>query len=132
MLTVHGSTFARSVVVPLTFFAFLSGCHKWSTVDTSPGQYLSEDQPDKVRVTWRGYPNEIWSPVIQADSIIGQGKDGSRIAIPIDEIEKVETRKSDPGGIVALTLGILVGVAAIGAIICLSGGCTMQPMFGGS
>jgi hypothetical protein len=112
MQTLPRSLLVRTVVIPVTLLAFLSGCHKWSTVDASPGQYLNEDQPEMVRVTWHGELYEVRSPVVQADSITGQAKDESRFAAPLAEIEHLEARKFD-GAAVALGTGVVLGMGLL-------------------
>ena len=88
----------------------------------SPSRVVSEEQPDRVRVTWRGEQYELESPTTQADSLIGQDRDGRRITIPTGEIERIEIRKSDALG----TTLIIVGAAAVAlvgvvVILCVSG-----------
>ena len=122
MRTLRRSVFLRYVVIPLTLVAWLSGCHKWSTVATSPSDVVTEEQPDKVRVTWRGEQYELVSVEIQADSLIGQDPDRRRIAIPTGEIDRLEIRKSDAVG----TTLLIVGAAAVAFGVFLIIVCTAE------
>ena len=128
MLAIHRSAFARGAVLPLTFLAFLSGCSTWSTVDTSPRAFFSEEQPDEVRVTLPGAHYQIESPAIEADSIVGirggRRSDGSRIAIPLAEVERLEERTTDGP---ALAAGILLGVLTVGFVAVVVGAQTIDP-----
>ena len=91
----------------------------------APGQLVREEQPDRVRVTWRGDEYELEAPTIEADSLIGQDS-GTRIAIPISEIETLETRKVN---LVAVVVGVgllaLTVVAFVPLVACVTGdGCS--------
>ena len=119
MQAMRRSTFWRRILVPFLLVAWLSGCYKWSANGMSPGQLLDEKRRDRVRVTWRGDQYELELPAIQADSLVGLDS-GVRIAIPINEIEKLEARQANSLGTVGLIAGTFVALSGVLLIACLA------------
>jgi hypothetical protein len=108
----RGSLFIRCVVL-LALVSFLSACHKW--VLYSPVESAIEAAyPNPVRLTLPGVEEpriELSHPRIEADSVVGViAAQGRRIAIPIEQVQAVELKRTDGGKTVLLTIGI-VGVA---------------------
>ena len=122
MQTIPCSPFVRTVVLPLTLLAFLSGCvHKWGTLKTSPADYVREEQPSKLRVHLRdGTKLVVVSPEIEADTLTGFVRDTVR-RIPLEDVARVDYRKSDQVGTALIVL------LAVGALIAI-GGASYKPI----
>ena len=112
MLTLRHSRFARTIVIPLTFFAFLSGCHKWVPLQTPYATAIAMRQPDRVRATLlEGNAVELELPRVTGDSLFGfnpgSRDEGSFVQLSIADIHSLDERKSNYAPL------LVVGVLAV-------------------
>ena len=104
----HFSTsgFIHQVMLPVTLVAFVSACHKWSTVQ--PGQPFAEDGTAEVRITQTdGQRVVLKESAVVGDTLVGL-VNGDSVSVSLSEVEKVEVRKGD-----AVGTGISIGSVAI-------------------
>ncbi|MFQ5889362.1 MAG: hypothetical protein ACE5JR_04840 [Gemmatimonadota bacterium] len=115
MVVLRKSAFFRVAVAPLTIMAVLSGCMKWSTVKVPVAQALAEEEPKKIRVTRsNGYVLVLESPAIEGDSLVGlTGRSKQRVAIPVEDVKRIEARKPDGVRTTLLVVGAGLTLAAI-------------------
>jgi hypothetical protein len=111
MQTLPRSLFVRTVVIPVTFLAFLSGCYKWSAIEMTPSEVVA-GEPDRARVVLlNGDRVELERMAIVDDSLLGYTpettrKSGQRVAISLDDISNMETQKVNTTGYVLIGLGV--------------------------
>ena len=119
--------FMRSVIIPVTLVAFMSGCTRWAVVfgpaPSAPTaeaveELLAARNPEKVRVSRSdGTTVEITGPRVENDSILRAAI--PRTGVPVDDILTIEAREIDGG-----TTGIIVGVS----ILMVLGGLAMASL----
>ena len=81
-------------------FLFVTGCSSWTPIGISEVTDHGE-----VRVTRSaGDRWTIYDPRVEADSIKGK----NLLAVPLDQVTKLEAEKTDTGATVALVMGLLV------------------------
>jgi hypothetical protein len=74
--------------------------------EASPEQVLAEEQPNKVRVTLTDESQvEVFQPVVSGDTLMGLGKGGDEVSVPLSDVEHVAVRKTD-----AVATVVLIGV----------------------
>lgn len=130
---------ARRTLVPLLAAAFLSGCTTWRTQSASAPEVIARDEPERVRVTRLGGERIVlFRPVVERDTLYGfrtsrtargvdrpassasHAGDPERVAIPVQDVVRLELRKLEPVGtsllvgLGALTLAGVIGAAAGG------------------
>ena len=121
------SRFTRQLVIPLTLVALFSACHKWSTVQEDPRDFIHRndvrEEPGenllgqtnselKVRVGRRsGGEIELVDPFIRGDMLVGS-RNGEEVAIPLADVRKLDERTFD-----GLGTGFLIG-----AVVIVAGG----------
>src|SRR5215203_3431729 len=110
-------------------FAYLCACTKWQVQQVSPRELLTQNQPEKLRVSLVDNTEIVLRrPEIGGDSLYGvrdepglrlddtgqpTSRHGAPETLPLADVEKVAVRKIDP-----VTTGLLVGVgAAAGAFL---------------
>ena len=100
----------------------VAGCTRWKTQDIAPEQVIAEKKPKLIRVTRADYSVVLLeAPHIVADSLIGMARiDGNpaprrRVALPLEEIRKVEVQGIDGGKTALLVVGIGLTVAVVAA-----------------
>lgn len=109
-------------VVLLTCFAF-TGCHKWVQVGSLRSDVGSDAQTVRLTRT-DGTRFSLYRASVRRDSLVGliykpgyqTPRDSRRaFALPLESVERVETRASDPVATVGLGLGIaaLIGLMKI-------------------
>ena len=119
------SRLIHQVMLPVTLVAFMSACHKWSTVE--PGQPFAEEGAEEVRITRTdGQWYVLKDASVVGDSVVGlANRDSASFAL--SEVEKIEVRKTDVVGIVGLVVGIgatIVAAAVVGFIaVCEATDC---------
>jgi len=145
----------QAIGIPLLVLQ-IAGCHSWRVAETSPQSLIEKDHPDRIRVTRSDSSVVILSkPVMVADSVVGftegsktqpprtspsrhphnqaesRPKDSKRVAVPSEEIKRMEVLKPDAAetaGVVILSIGVVVGIAALVALqACESSGCGGLP-----
>lgn len=97
----------------------LSGCTKWSGPTGPVPELFQQSRVWEARVTMRDStaPLVLKNPVLTADSLVGTGGGGRRVAVGIADVREVTVRKSDVVRTSALMIGGLV--AAVGAFAWL-------------
>ena len=110
-------------MLPVTLVAFMSACHKWSTVE--PGQPFAEKGTAEVRITQTGGQRVVLKEsVVVGDSVVGL-VNGDSASFALSEMDKIQVRKGDWVGTTLLVLGTVAGASlvAIGvALATCSGG----------
>jgi hypothetical protein len=110
----------RALVVPLALALSLGACHSWSrrpVASPEADRYRFLGGP--VRVTRAGGPPVVLVGVrIDRDSLFGNERERPyrRIAIPVSDVRKVETRRVDPletVAVVVLSAATAVTVVAV-------------------
>ncbi len=102
------SRFIHQVMLPVTLVAFMSACHKWSTVREDPRDFVGQNEVHKVRVDRRsGGVIELADPVVRGDTLVGS-RNGEEVAIPIADVHQLDYRTFD-----GLGTGILIGSVVI-------------------
>ncbi|MFQ5679951.1 MAG: hypothetical protein ACE5HP_10895 [Gemmatimonadota bacterium] len=115
------SALVRHLLLPLTLVAWLSACTRWS-VRSGPAGSLAAGT-EQVRVSLAdGSTLLLWEPRAERGSLsgfLGTDRQG-RVAIPLAEVTRVETRQVKP----AATAGLVVGLHLVGAAVaCAAGAC---------
>ncbi len=116
------SRLVHQVMLPVTLVAFMSACHKWSTVE--PGQPFAEEGTAELRIS----TTDVYRVVVKQSSVVGDSVvglvDGDSASIALSEVKKVEVRKGDWVATTLVVLGVAAGsfVAFVYAAVGLSGG----------
>ncbi|HKK26693.1 MAG TPA: hypothetical protein VKB18_01290 [Gemmatimonadota bacterium] len=112
----------RRAVCLLLATTFLSACYSWSVPDRPAGDYLQREGPAEVRVDRGGSSDELrlHHATVQGDSVVGIDGDGSRVAVPLSEVEGLQARRTDGGKTALLVGGIAAGTAALIYVIAAS------------
>jgi hypothetical protein len=94
----------------------LLACTYWQAGTPNPAEFISEKQPEKVRVTRAdGSRLQLRYPRVVEDSLLGtaggeaQGDTLRRVAIPLGDLQNVEVKKTNVGN----TVGLVVVSAAV-------------------
>ena len=112
------SRFIHQVMLPVTLVAFMSACHKWSTVE--PGQPFAEEGTEELRFTGiRGQRVVIKESAVVGDSVVGLVS-GDSASFALSEMDKIQVRKGDWVGTTLLVLGVVVGATVVGVAIGLA------------
>ena len=100
----------------------------------APEPFLTTEHPSKVRVVAAsGAARTVFMPQIQADSLVGHAGDSTlvparrpntRIAIPLSEVRYVTVDRFKPGRTFLL---ILATPVVLISVVCLAGGCQVNP-----
>ncbi len=127
MLYFRRSPLLRRVVLPLTLLAFLSACHKWVPLEPPVAQAITEEEPGTVRVTLADNSRVVLKePHISGDSLIAfeEGKEPQTVAVPLEDLQRVEEKRANTPATVVLILGAAVlAFFALGVIACSGGAC---------
>jgi hypothetical protein len=104
-------------MLPVTLVAFMSACHKWSTVES--GQPFAEEGAAEVCITQtHGQRVVLKESAVVGDSVVGL-VDGDSASFSLSEVEKVEVRKGDWVGTSLVVFGAAVGAfVAFVAVAC--------------
>ena len=117
------SRFIHQVMLPVTLVAFMSACHKWSTVQ--PGQPFAEEGTEELRFTGIHRQRVVLKEsTVVGDSVVGL-VNGDSASFALSEMDKIQVRKGDWVGTTLLVLGTVAGASlvAIGvALATCSGG----------
>ncbi len=112
------SRFIHQVMLPVTLVAFMSACHKWSTVE--PGQPFAEEGTAEVRITQtHGQRVVLKESVVVGDSVVGL-VNGDSASFALSDMDKIQVRKGDWVGTTLLVLGVVVGASVVGVAIGLA------------
>ncbi len=118
----------QRVIACILLPCYLLACSSWKTLEVSPVQVISEEHPNKVRLTLTdGSTVVLEQPVVSGDTLTGVGE-GEHVTIPVSDVTDVAVRKKDI--VKTVGLGVLVGVVIVGAVFvaaCAAGnfpGCT--------
>jgi hypothetical protein len=121
------SRFIHQVMLPVTLVAFMSACHKWTTVE--PGQPFAEEGTEELRITQtHGQWVVLRQSAMVGDSVVGL-VNGDSVSFALSEVDKVEVRKTDVAGTVGLVVGIgaaIVAAAFVGFIVGCASGCALS------
>lgn len=114
----RGGDVVRSVirVRGLAFALWLTACHTWRPVQLAPTPGFHQNERVRV-VRSNGSRTELASPSVIGDSLVGRGRrPDMRVAIPMTEVRRVETRQLSTTRTVLLVAGVAVAVyLAVGA-----------------
>jgi hypothetical protein len=100
-------------MLPVTLVAFMSACHKWSTVE--PGQPFAEEGTEELRVTGiRGQRVVLKESAVVGDSVVGL-VNGDSASFALSELYEIQVRKGDWVGTTLVVLGAAAG--AFGAFV---------------
>jgi hypothetical protein len=107
----------HQVMLPVTLVAFMSACHKWSTVE--PGEPFAEEGTEELRFTGsRGQRVVLKEPVVVGDSVVGL-VNGDSASFALSEMDKIQVRKGDWVGTTLVVFGAAVGASfAVVAVSC--------------
>ena len=97
----------------LALITWFSACHKWVPLEPPVLQTLEATDPDMIRVTRiDGRQVTLKEPRINQDSLIGfwdESSSSRTTSMPIEAVEGIEERRSDP----LATVGLIVGVPVL-------------------
>ncbi len=100
----------QRVIACILLPCYLLACSSWKTLEVSPVQVISEEQPSKVRLTLTdGSTVVLEQPVVSGDTLTGVGE-GEHVTIPVSDVTDVAVRKTNVGASIGL------GVLALGVI----------------
>ena len=112
------SRLIHQVMLPVTLVAFMSACHKWSTVQEDPRDFVVQNDVHRVRVDrGSGGVIELADPVVRGDSLVGSLRNGVQVAIPIADVHQLDYRTFD-----GLGTGILIGSGVIAGLAIVAVG----------
>jgi len=109
------SRLIHQVMLPVTLVAFMSACHKWSTVQEDPRDFVVQNDVHRVRVDrGSGGVIELADPVVRGDSLVGSLRNGVQVAIPIADVHQLDYRTFDGLGTgILIGSGVIVGLAIV-------------------
>ncbi len=108
----------RRLTCCLLLPAFLAGCSSWYVQEVSPQQLVTEEQPEKIRVTLAdGSQLELQLPRVSGDTLMGyevRGRrySGQQVNIPLSDVTDVAIQRTDAGKTTALIFGMVLVVGA--------------------
>ncbi len=111
------SRLIHQVMLPVTLVAFMSACHKWSTVE--PGQPFAEEGTEELRFTGsHGQRVVLKEAAVVGDSLVGLVS-GDSASFALSEVDKIEVRKGDWVGTTLVVFGATAGAfLAFVAVAC--------------
>lgn len=114
-----GHTRLRALILLL---AYLLACQAWRTETVTPQAIVEAKHPDQLRVVRaNGTKQVLHRPVVVADTLRGSAREP---AIPLSDVQAVETRHGDAGKSLLLGVGIVGGVLTAVVLACRSqNGC---------
>jgi hypothetical protein len=108
----------------LLLLSFLSACTKWEVQNAAPQQVFSDSQFVRrgVRITTMDNQRlEISRPKLAADTIRGEGKRSSTVAVSLQTVRELEVKRSDDAATVGLVLGSIVAASLVAyAAVCIA------------
>jgi hypothetical protein len=117
------------VIAAVLLLAYLPACSSWRVENVSPQALIEAKHPTQVRVSRPdGTKLVLHQPSIAGNTLRGSVQEP---AIPLDDVQIVETRHRDTGKSLLLVGGIFIGAMVAGAIICSASDC-LDLGFGGS
>ena len=104
-------------VLLLFLVLHLTACYTWQGVaTTSPAEVIEATQPDRVRVTVRGEGEvELENPSVEGDQLLG----ANGASLPLADVLMLEIREFD----IVRTVGLVLLLSPLTALVCLGGGC---------
>ncbi len=103
----------RRLIACILLPCYLVACTSWKTQEVSPQQVLTDEQPDKVRVSLTdGSQVVLEEPVVSGDTLIGFEQDVQK-SILLADVSALELREGDGG---KTTLAIIGGVILAGGL----------------
>ena len=123
------SRYARRVLMPVMAVSLLSACHHWKVQETAPAQVVTENQPDRVRLTMLDSTRvELREPQVSGSEILGKwnwdqdwyGGEPALRRVAIDSVSYVEIRKTAIVNTVLLGFlgATVVGIVVYGIVYC--------------
>jgi hypothetical protein len=108
-------------VAALLLLAHLPACASWKVENVSPGALIDAEHPAQVRVSRTdGTRQVLHRPAITGDTLRGSAEEP---AIPLADVQDIETRHGDTGKSLLLVGGIVIGAMFLGAIVCSATDC---------
>ena len=105
---------ASCVLLP----AYLAACSSWYVQEVSPQQLVTEEQPEKIRVTLTdGSQLQIEHPRVSGDTLMGyevRGRrySGQQVNIPLSDVTDLAIQRTSAGKTTALIFGMVLVVGA--------------------
>jgi len=94
----------------------LAGCVTWQPVSTAPDRVVSEEQPDRVRVTrMDGMELLLEAPAVRAGAIVATASPG---AVLVGDVRSMEVERISVARSIALALPGVVILAVVGKAAC--------------
>ena len=115
------SSFVRSFVLPFALTAWLSACHKWVQVQPPsvelPAQAsMPVDDRDELRLHLEPagtVEGTLWE--LTQDSVVLMNET-AMVAVPVESVSRVDTRRSDTVAIVAIVAGVTAVAVLVGLV----------------
>ena len=108
----------------LVLLTQLPACYAWRSEQVAPQLTIATTEPDRVRITEPGGATVIvLRPTVGGDTLRGRSESGGYpVSIPLAEVLKLVTRRSNGPSSALIVARIGVGVAGI-AVSCGISGC---------
>jgi hypothetical protein len=110
------------VLTAVALCVLLSSCHKWVSLDRPTTQAIDEQPSATIRVTLADSSRKVLTlPRVRGDSLIAFE---DTLAVALDDVRKVEVRRTDVLATVGLATGITVAsLFGFALAVCLLGAC---------
>jgi len=91
----------------------LAGCSAWKPTEIAPQATVTRNLPDPMRITLSdGRQVQLARPRIQADTLRAFDEARRRVAIPVTDITRIESRKTNTFALFLMGAGVIfVGLA---------------------
>jgi hypothetical protein len=105
----------------LLLLAYLPACHSWRTETVTPQAVIEAKHPEQIRIIRAdGKKQVLHQPAVVADTLRGTAREP---AIPVSDVQALQTRHGDTGRSILLGLGIVVGAMVAAGIACGATDC---------
>ena len=105
-------------MLPLAL-ALLAGCQSWKSSNVSPAATLGDKPPTEIRVTTASGRQTVHGPSIVGDSLVGathgSPSTAGRYAVALQDVQRIEVRRTDAVKTIALLGGVALTTAVIAA-----------------
>jgi len=105
----------------LLLITYLPACHTWRAETVTPQALIETNHPNQIRVVRADGTKQVLShALVRADTLWGVSPEP---AIPLSDVQTIETRHRDVGMSVLAGAGVTAGFFLFLAAVCPSG-CT--------
>ena len=109
------------LIATVLLLAYLPACSSWRSETVSPQSLIESRHPTQLRVSRTdGTRHILHQPSVAGDTLRGSEREP---AIPLAEVQGIETRHGDLGKSLLLAGGITFGAMLAGAVICEATDC---------